>query len=155
MKNIGVLLVLAGVALCCYALLMDVSVPVGIGTRRVNNLGLMADRQNYILISAVLFIGGILLIRKRSVKSDVTVKQYDMTSLQNDNFTNEDGEINNAEVDSFAKFLLKKHKKSSVADIMLMNSPVIDKITNNMHGDNVKNFRKQLEKNLKEHSQEY
>jgi hypothetical protein len=51
MKSSGQLLSLAGIILAVYSLFfMDVSVEVGDGTR-VNNIGLMAQQQNYLLVA--------------------------------------------------------------------------------------------------------
>ncbi len=56
MKSSGQLLSLAGIILAVYSLFfMDVSVEVGDGTR-VNNIGLMAQQQNYLLVAVVLFL---------------------------------------------------------------------------------------------------
>lgn len=61
MKKISFLLLIFGVILAFLALTMDVSVDTGYG--RINNLGLMADRQNYLFISAfMVFIGLVLFI---------------------------------------------------------------------------------------------
>ncbi len=80
MRNLGWLLSLGGVALGVFALLMDVSVPVGDGSR-VNNIGLMAERQNYLIVAAVLFIGGILLANKtkRNMPRN-NYKSYDLST---------------------------------------------------------------------------
>jgi hypothetical protein len=74
MKVIGYILLAAGLLLGDYALTMDTSVPVnytydntaGLPTR-VNNLGLMADRQNYLIFSGILVVlGSVLIIFKNS-----------------------------------------------------------------------------------------
>lgn len=59
MKKLGFLIMLLGVVLSYLALTMDVSVDTGYG--RVNNLGLMADRQNYLFISAFMVVIGLVL----------------------------------------------------------------------------------------------
>lgn len=62
MRAFGVIAVIIGALMLIGALVMDVSVPTGIG--RVNNLGLMAERQNYTIIGGILLIVGILMARK-------------------------------------------------------------------------------------------
>lgn len=59
MKNWGVIILIAGAIGLVAALGMDTSVSTGVG--RVNNLGLMRDQQNYILISALAIVVGLLL----------------------------------------------------------------------------------------------
>lgn len=60
MKGFGFLVVAAGIIVMIAATTMDVSVSSGLG--RVNNLGLMADRQNYTLIGGVALIAGLLMV---------------------------------------------------------------------------------------------
>lgn len=60
MRGFGFLIVAAGIIVMIAATTMDVSVPSGLG--RVNNLGLMADRQNYTLIGGVILIAGLLMV---------------------------------------------------------------------------------------------
>ena len=59
MKTLGYILIAVGVVMALFALNMNVSVVTDYGGR-VNNLGLMNDRQNYILIAAALFVGGVI-----------------------------------------------------------------------------------------------
>ncbi|WP_190300812.1 hypothetical protein [Pseudomonas chlororaphis] len=59
MRGFGILAIVLGVIVMLGAMVMDVSVPAGMG--RVNNLGLMADRQNYTIIGGVLLIAGLLM----------------------------------------------------------------------------------------------
>ena len=58
----------AGVLLLVYALSMDVSVSSGFG--RVNNIGLMNDRQNYLIIAGIMILAGIglLFLRQRQLE---------------------------------------------------------------------------------------
>jgi len=59
MKFSGYLMVLGG-AIAFWALfIFDTSVATGIG--RVNNLGLMADRQNFMIFGSMIFIAGLLI----------------------------------------------------------------------------------------------
>ena len=60
MKGLGVVVLVVGVFVVLGAMMMDVSVPSGVG--RVNNIGLMAERQNFTLIGAVLSIAGLLML---------------------------------------------------------------------------------------------
>lgn len=60
MKGLGTLILFAGVAGLLFALNMDTSVSTGFGS--VNNLGLMNDKQNYIIVSALAIIVGLLMI---------------------------------------------------------------------------------------------
>jgi hypothetical protein len=67
MKIFGILGLIAAMALGFFALTMDVSVPTGTGgaygfSERVNNLGLMQDRQNYLIIAAVFGLAGLVFI---------------------------------------------------------------------------------------------
>lgn len=71
MKGLGVVVLVVGVLVVLGAMMMDVSVPSGVG--RVNNIGLMAERQNFTLIGAVLSIAGLLmfLLGRRQVVLNV------------------------------------------------------------------------------------
>lgn len=60
MKLTGIFLIVLGFLLGVFALDMDVSVGTAFG-QRVNNIGLMNDRQNTLMIAATLFIAGIIL----------------------------------------------------------------------------------------------
>jgi len=61
MKALGIILVVVAVLVGVYALSMDVSVPVD-DFGRVNNIGLMSQRQNLIIFSCVLLIIGFIAI---------------------------------------------------------------------------------------------
>ncbi|PKH22144.1 hypothetical protein BI292_14865 [Pseudomonas sp. 43NM1] len=60
MRVFGIWVLVLGVLAVFGAMVMDVSVPSGVG--RVNNLGLMAERQNFTLIGGVMLIIGLLMI---------------------------------------------------------------------------------------------
>lgn len=66
MKKLAFLILLFGIILVVLALTMDVSVDTGYG--RVNNLGLMADRQNYLFVSAVMVLIGLVLYISSAIK---------------------------------------------------------------------------------------
>jgi H+/Cl- antiporter ClcA len=61
MKKIGILFFCLGVVATILALGMDTSVEAG-GGRRVHNLGLIGQQQNFIIIALVISVIGILLI---------------------------------------------------------------------------------------------
>ena len=58
MNKLGKPLLVIGVIIVLIALNMDTSVETGYG--RVNNIGLMADRSNYLIFGALLFIAGLI-----------------------------------------------------------------------------------------------
>jgi hypothetical protein len=67
MKTLGIILVSAGILIGFYALTMDVDVAVNYPSgnsygmpSRVNNLGLISDRQNYLIIASILTLARIL-----------------------------------------------------------------------------------------------
>lgn len=71
MRAFGFVLLAVGLVAIFGALAMDVSVSAGTG--RVNNIGLIAERQNYITIGGLmLLVGAIMAIagRRRGVVSD-------------------------------------------------------------------------------------
>ena len=59
MRNFGYFLLIVGLLCIVGALAMDVSVSSGTG--RVNNIGLMAERQNFILIGGLLLLVGVIM----------------------------------------------------------------------------------------------
>lgn len=61
MKGFGTFALIIGVCWLIFALSMDVSVPTGAGGR-VNNLGLMADRQIHAIIGGVIALAGLLMV---------------------------------------------------------------------------------------------
>lgn len=61
MRGFGILLMVVGVIAVLAALGMDTSVGTGLGGR-VNNIGLMADRQNYTIIGGLMAIAGLLMV---------------------------------------------------------------------------------------------
>lgn len=66
MKGLGYFVVVLGLLLIVGAFAMDVSVSSGVG--RVNNIGLMAERQNFILVGGMLAVMGLLalMLRRRT-----------------------------------------------------------------------------------------
>lgn len=61
MKGFGWILLIVGLIWLFSALNMDVSVATGYGSR-VNNIGLMASKQNHIIIGAFITLCGLLMI---------------------------------------------------------------------------------------------
>ncbi len=59
MRGFGIFVLVLGVLAIIGAMAMDVSVSSGIG--RVNNIGLMAERQNYTIIGGVLLVVGMIM----------------------------------------------------------------------------------------------
>ena len=68
MKSLGGLLIFFGIAALIFSMQMDTTIEVkypggsGFGLpERVNNIGLMNEKQNRIILSGILLIGGIIL----------------------------------------------------------------------------------------------
>ena len=60
MKGFGIFILIAGICWMIFALNMDVSVSSGMG--RVNNLGLMADRQVHAIVGGMIALAGLLML---------------------------------------------------------------------------------------------
>lgn len=60
MKGLGWVVLIVGVIWTLVAINMDVSVATGYGTR-VNNIGLMASKQNHIILGAFIILCGLLM----------------------------------------------------------------------------------------------
>ena len=82
MKTVGLILLIGGLSFGLFALNMDTSVKVSypLGNlfnlpERVNNLGLMNDRQNYLIFSGIISIlGAMIFFSKSSSKELATLK---------------------------------------------------------------------------------
>lgn len=61
MRGFGFFLCVAGLVAVIAALMMDTSVAT-LGGGRVNNLGLMADRQLYTLLGGIVLVAGVLMV---------------------------------------------------------------------------------------------
>lgn len=61
MKGFGTFALIVGICWLIFALSMDVSVATGAGGR-VNNLGLMADRQIHTIVGGVIALAGLLMV---------------------------------------------------------------------------------------------
>jgi len=60
-RTLGYLAILIGVIFAVFALFMDVKVAIDDGYR-VNNLGLMSSRQNYMIFGGFVAIAGIIIV---------------------------------------------------------------------------------------------
>ena len=60
MKGFGIFILIAGICWMIFALNMDVYVSTGMG--RVNNLGLMADRQVHTIVGGMIALAGIMMV---------------------------------------------------------------------------------------------
>ena len=60
MKGLGIFAIVVGIGWMIFALSMDVSVSTGMG--RVNNLGLMADRQLHTIVGGMIALAGLLML---------------------------------------------------------------------------------------------
>lgn len=69
MRKLGGVVLFLGALFILVSLNMDTSVPTEMGGR-VNNLGLIAEKQNYLLLSAFIFICGLLMILLGNRNSD-------------------------------------------------------------------------------------
>ncbi|HBU2513758.1 TPA: hypothetical protein MCT97_002801 [Klebsiella pneumoniae] len=155
MKSSGQLLTVIGIAIAIYSLFfMEVSVDVGDGTR-VNNIGLMAQQQNYILIAIVLFLAGVIISVFSRKKTLPDIDYSKIESTKSDYFICEKNGVASIDllaIDRFSIMLLKKHNKSSVNDIELMNLPLIDRLERDLPESIRKDFKSSLRRRLKENS---
>lgn len=60
MKGFGTFALIVGICWVVFALSMDVSVSTGVG--RVNNLGLMADRQVHAIVGGMIALAGLVML---------------------------------------------------------------------------------------------
>lgn len=153
MKNFGILLILIAIVLFLYAFSMDVTVDVGDGTR-VNNIGLMSEQQNYVVMAGFLLIAGILCTRKSGrKKSESDVKKINSTEDVTILRECDGGHcLDEGEIKSLAVYLLNKHPKLSTSDILLVNMPLIEKISRNLPKELSRQFKADLQRFLCEYS---
>lgn len=69
MRSFGYFVLVVGLVCIVGALAMDVSVSSGTG--RVNNIGLMAERQNFILIGGLILLVGVIMAVAGKRQKDV------------------------------------------------------------------------------------
>lgn len=62
MRGLGIVGIVIGVLLLIVAISMDVTVSSGSGMGRVNNLGLIAERQNLTTIGGILLLAGLVML---------------------------------------------------------------------------------------------
>jgi len=78
--TLGLIIFIIGLSLGSYALIIDTSVKVdysryyniGLPERIINNLGLISDKQNYLIISGFLILGGIILFAIGANSNEIT-----------------------------------------------------------------------------------
>ena len=79
MKGVGIILLVAGLIGAVFALSMDTSVSTGYGS--VNNIGLMAEKQNTLLFAGIAAIVGAILFGFASVRQGDKTAILDETIL--------------------------------------------------------------------------
>lgn len=155
MKNAGWVLSLLGLFLGVYALFfMDVSVMLQDGTR-INNIGLLSQRQNLVIISVVLFVGGIILSSVTIKKPLPDIKYKEINEFETESFLMKEGDgytLNVERIDELSLTLLKKHGRASINEILLMNSPFLDSLVISLPENLRKSFRSKLTERLRNNS---
>lgn len=84
MKIIGLLLIFFGIAIGMYAFAMDTTVDVdhAFDLKRVNNIGLLNEKQNILFVSGVLCImGSIFVAGAYKSRTDWPVQNFSQQSL--------------------------------------------------------------------------
>ena len=79
MKTIGLLLIFFGIAVGMYAFAMDTSVDTdnAFGINRVNNIGLLNDKQNILFVGGVLCVmGSIFVSGAYRARADLPVQNF-------------------------------------------------------------------------------
>jgi hypothetical protein len=114
MKGIGIVIAVIGSVLLVIAINFNTSLEVpGGGTygipSRVNNLGLMDERRNYMLVAGLLILCGVLLIGFGSVKkaSSEIVPEKENPLLKESPFTQGERALEN---DAYKIYLVKNYK---------------------------------------------
>jgi hypothetical protein len=64
------ILLIVGIVLGVYAFFMDTSVSVSGFSQRINNIGLMADKQNYLVVAGILIIAGAIMRVSKKKKDE-------------------------------------------------------------------------------------
>lgn len=82
MRGFGIFAIIVGVIAVVAALAMDVSVSTGMGGR-VNNIGLIAQQQNYLMIGALITVAGLLMVVFGG-KKEASVQQITGASANRD-----------------------------------------------------------------------
>ncbi len=91
MKKLGIFLISIGIIGLIYFFQMDTSVKVNYSKgnslgfpERVNNIGLMNEKQNYIIISGILLFSGLLLSlfgNKQRVENKINTENFNKTNI--------------------------------------------------------------------------
>ena len=125
-KSIGqIVFVISAVLLAYFLFFFDTSVSVGSGYR-VNNLGLMQDKQNYIIFSSVLLLIGIFLYLKDYSSKDNTVLESSPKEPLKNSYDKEK-DLNS---DAYKIFLVAKYKlrKNDVLNKYEFNDQLFDNV---------------------------
>lgn len=152
MRNFGLFLIAAAVILGVYALQMDVSVAVGDGSR-VNNIGLMADRQNYLLVAVAMLIAGVLASRRLTSPRRVELRKTPNHEVDEFELYKEDSgryELKSEGIHGLALTLIDKHPNKSASEIMLVSLPKIDQLVKPLPKDLQKRLKSELEARIRE-----
>ena len=81
MKSLGIVLIITGLIWAIVAFNFDTSVSTGLDSyERVNNLGLMAERQNHLIFSGLSIITGILLFGFGTIANNSSEENIDKIS---------------------------------------------------------------------------
>lgn len=138
MKNFGVLLIIVGLIFAFFAFSMDTSVEVGgevigegeysitVPVQRVNNLGLMNEKQNYIMGSGLMILIGVLLFifaKKEHIEEKKNINEIKISN-QDVHFY----EINNLDFLHAKNDLVKQYEP--LGFVMSIDSPNLMQLKN-------------------------
>ncbi len=117
------IMTLAGFIIFWAVVIFDVSVPTGNGSR-VSNLGLMADRQNYLILGIGLFFVGLIMnfFKKRDSNNTLLVNSAKIEAPHEENVWTGEKNIEN---DSYKLYLVKKYsieKNSTLEKFVIENT---------------------------------
>ena len=110
-KSIGqIIFVISSLLLIYFLFIFDTSISAGSGYR-VNNLGLMQDKQNYIIFSSVLLLIGVFLyLKDYSNKDNALIRSSDDESQIG--LYDKEKDLNS---DAYKIFLVAKYKISFIS----------------------------------------
>ena len=96
MKELSILLISIGIGIGVFAFNLDTTVKVDYSgyesnglPERVNNIGLMSEKQNYLILAAVFFVSGVIAYGF-GINSDSRRRVY---NEPNQNIDDEDGKV--------------------------------------------------------------
>jgi hypothetical protein len=137
MKTLGsFLMVIGGIFLFWAMFIFDTSISVGgmgmgyfPSNTRVHNLGLMSDKRNYITISGIMFVVGLILFlfdRKQENQENHSV-EVGSTNTQNEKLWNKSRDLNN---DEYKVYLVKKYsiEKNNALEKVIANGKLFNNI---------------------------